>query len=448
MSTSTLMNDTSNPLAGHWRKIGNMPLVWIYGLTMVFLIVAFNLMDVRVGKHDVELDSQVLAKLGIIGMAAVYSVIGVLTEPKVRKVLLSFPGLWLTLILVFYVASCTTAVNPTFAIASTGTLAVVIVTTVTACIQVGLLPVLTAIFYGMSVFVCASWFAYFAVPAVGVYQEATSGGRFAERMAGVAHPNTLGQFSGLTIVLGTFLFTKYNFRSVFRVGILILAGVALIMSFSRTSLGAAVIALLFGFRSNLLKRKFALPYLALAVAGVAALIVIGNTTDFDSAISEKLASFSKSGDASEIYTATGRSEIWAYAIELISKSPVTGYGPSSSKELMQEYSRYTHNLVLNVALSTGVVGGACALLMVLSRLSLIFWRRNTLADTLVVFLIVNGLFENMMFSILAGMPTVVWVVALTWWQYDDPNAEERREDNCRLGPLLKKTKYTQSCPIS
>ena len=417
MATSSMIAPPAKALTV--RDVANTPVMWIYGFAMVFMIAAFNLMDVRVGKQEVELDFQVLAKLGIIAMASVYSVIGVLTEQRVRKVLFSYPGLWLTIIVGFYGLSCITALLPTFAIASTGTLAVVIVTTVTACIQLGLVRVLNAVFYALALYVVGSWFVYFLVPSIGVYRELTSGGRFAERMAGLAHPNTLGQFSGCTVVLGTFLYTKYDMRSKFRVMIIGLAALELIFSFSRTSLGATVVALVFGFRHKFMRSEYLMGYLALAALGVAGLMIATTSTDVERAIVEKLAGLSKSGDASEIYTATGRSDIWAYAIGLISESPVTGYGPASSKELMQEYSRYTHNLVLNVALSTGVIGGLCALLMVLSRIRMIFRRQNTVADALAVFIVTNGLFENVIFSILAGMPTVVWVVALTWWSYGD-----------------------------
>jgi len=46
---------------------------------------------------------------------------------------------------------------------------------------------------------------------------------------------------------------------------------------------------------------------------------------------------------------------------------------------------------------------------------------HPLADGILVFIIVNGFFENVVFSVLAGMPTMVWIMSLSWGLLkDDP----------------------------
>jgi len=146
--------------------------------------------------------------------------------------------------------------------------------------------------------------------------------------------------------------------------------------------------------------------------------------DIESKIGSKIGLLSKSGDASELTSATGRTEIWAETIKLVSESPVFGYGAATSKLLLKEYSLHTHNLILNVALSTGIFGGLCALWMYVDRMFNLFRNRHPIADPLVVFVLVNGLFENVIFSILCGFPTIVWIIALAVPVVDAMNREE------------------------
>ena len=101
-----------------------------------------------------------------------------------------------------------------------------------------------------------------------------------------------------------------------------------------------------------------------------------------------------------------------------------GYGAATSKLLLKEYSLHTHNLILNVALSTGIFGGLCALWMYVDRMFNLFRNRHPIADPLVVFVLVNGLFENVIFSILCGFPTIVWIIALAVPVVDAMNREE------------------------
>ena len=88
---------------------------------------------------------------------------------------------------------------------------------------------------------------------------------------------------------------------------------------------------------------------------------------------------------------------------------------------MADYSAYTHNLVLNVALSTGVFGGLAALLMCGSRIVQMFKQRHPACDSIVAFVCTAGLVENVIFSTIAAMPTIVWIIGLVWWKLDsDP----------------------------
>jgi len=166
------------------------------------------------------------------------------------------------------------------------------------------------------------------------------------------------------------------------------------------------------FRSHIFHRRYAMTAIVCGVAGIALLIVATMVFDIESKVGSKLGLLSKSGDTAELTSATGRTEIWAEVISLVSERPLVGYGAATSKYLLKDYSLHTHNLVLNIALSTGVLGGIFALWMCLERVFRLFITRHPIADALGVFVVVNGLFENVIFSILCGLPTIVWIIAL------------------------------------
>ena len=380
-----------------------------------------NLANLLVDKDEVGIDLQVLAKLGLIGMGACYGLNGFLTRPRVRKILLSFPVAWLPIILVFYFIAVPSSASPKFSLVSTCSSVAILLMMATALDHLGVMKTLKAVFAGMALFVVGSWLAYFLAPSIGVMAEPIAGGKFVNRMSGLAHPNTLGQFAGLTVVFSVVLYFSYQQKNYLTVLIGLLAFAALINCYSRTSLMACGVALMVGYRHLYLRREyvgfFVIGFILLLVAALMA----STQTDLGNKLESKLALLSKSDDAEELTTATGRSEIWGHAIFLLEKQPITGYGAATQKYFFEDYSLYTHNMLLNIAFSGGVFAGIAALLMILGRLRSLLYYRHPLADALAVFIIVNGLFENVVFSILCGLPTMLWVLTLAWTALgDDP----------------------------
>jgi len=297
----------------------------------------------------------------------------------------------------------------------------VLLLTLRALVQIGILPVLNAIFVGMSLFSVLSWLVFFVWPEVGVLKEPLPDGKFAFRMSGLAHSNVLGQYSGLTVVLGAIMAFTYKKKSSMRIGLIAIALGALICSLSRTSLAATVFALVIAYRRVFFKPEYLQRYVVAAMVGIFAMLLISTQVDVGAKIKEKMTLASKSGDAEELTSATGRSEIWAYAIRLLAKRPLIGYGAATSKHYLARYSSYTHNMILNVAFSTGFIGGLACLIMVLGRIRAMFAISHPLADGILVFIIVNGFFENVIFAIIVGMPTMVWIMSLSWpLLKDDP----------------------------
>lgn len=406
---------------GPLQRILSTPLSTLVGLLLIVFISFFNAADLSVEKHKVGLDLQVMFKLVGIGFAAIYGGIGFLTDRRVRDLVQSFPVFWVVIIIAMYFVSAPFSIDPKVALASTLSMVAVLLLTIRALVQIGIMPVLNAIFIGMGLFNIFSWIVFFVWPEIGVLKEPITDGKFTHRMSGLAHSNVLGQYAGLTVVLGTIMLFTYKKKSSIRLGLIAIALGALICSLSRTSLAATIIALAIAYRRVFFKPEYLRRYVVATMVGIFALLVISTQVDIGANIEQKLALVSKSGDADELTSATGRSEIWAYTIRLIAERPLIGYGAATSKYYLARYSLYTHNMILNVAFSTGIIGGFACLMMVLGRIRAMFIISHPLADGILVFIIVNGIFENVIFAVLAGMPTIVWIMSLSWpLLKDDP----------------------------
>ena len=225
-------------------------------------------------------------------------------------------------------------------------------------------------------------------------------------------------------MVGVALYQFYGQRSNWRIFVIALAAAALVASLSRTSLAATAMALMtMNYRwvfSDKNRKWISLG----AILFVPTLIVVATQVDLGEKIAEKMTIVSKSGEADELTSATGRAEIWQYSMRLISKRPLVGYGAATSKYYLSEYSRYTHNLLLNIAFSTGVFGGLLGLAMILYQGASVFFRTHVIVSALIVYILVNGLFENVIFSTIAGMPTLLWIMSMAWYQVRDFNGGE------------------------
>jgi O-antigen ligase len=406
------------------RSALNVPFSVVAALVLVFLVSFLNLVNLHVDKEGVALDAQVLAKLMVIGCAGLYGMAGAINDVRVRHILFSLPVFLVVVLVALYFLSSFASISKEHSMVSTISLVSVLLMTVTAMMQLGLVRFLTTVFHAMSAFVVLSWVAYFLWPDVGVFMEPTTEGEFVRRMSGLAHSNTLGQYSGLTVIVGVALYHFYGQRSTWRLIVIGLAVGALLASLSRTSVVATVAGLIVMYHRSVFtpnNRKWFIiggMFLAMMVA------VVATQVDLGEVIAEKLTVVSKSGDAEELTSATGRAEIWQYSLFLIAKQPLTGYGAATSKYFLEEHSMYTHNLLLNIAFSTGILGGLVGLVMILQQAISAIWKPHVVTSAVIAFILVNGLFENVIFSIIAGMPTLLWLMSMAWFQVRQFNGDE------------------------
>jgi O-antigen ligase len=134
---------------------------------------------------------------------------------------------------------------------------------------------------------------------------------------------------------------------------------------------------------------------------------------------------SRSGDADEIYQFTGRVEIWSYVVDKIRQSPLVGYGYSCSRFAMAEFNAgvdellavyHAHNMLLNVAMGTGLPGGMMLFAMFVNQAVAFLKRPNVFPDVTLAVVGAISLLEAVIFQPIPDSCSVLWLIAMFWRQ--------------------------------
>lgn len=395
-------------------KLRVVPLV---GLVTLFFMAAVNLVNVELTDEKVTLDWQLMVKLAMVALAGAYGTYGFILDARVRRVLTSPPAIWLSGLCLVYLAAGFVSITKVVSIVSAGCVLCAVLAITTFSVQQGRDKILRLMFGSLGIFVVGSWAVYLLLPQYGVFMEPLPGGAFYKRMGGLSHPNTLGQFCGFTIIIGSVLLRQNKFHKRIAWAIVILAVLGLWFSLSRTSSVATVLGMVVVFRDKIWNRQLVVGGMILAAVGLSTLIVGSAFSDIEERVASKFTGLlmkSSDSDVDELSSGTGRNVIWAKAISLIQERPLTGWGAGTSKELLKDYSRYTHNLFLNIWLSSGVLGGSFVTILMLLMLYKVAFSPSMLPDALIVFIFLNGLLENVIFTNVASAPTLIFALAVIW----------------------------------
>lgn len=420
-------SSASTSQLGIRQQLLDLRLLPLVGFCTIFFMATFNLVNFELEDSKVTLDFQLIIKLGVVCLAGAYGLQAFLLNPRVRQTLLSTPGIWLLALSFAYLITAMFGINKVFSVVSSGTILCAILAITAFLVQHGREKALRVLLFSIVLFVVGSWMSYLLVPEYGVFREPLPGGVFLERMGGLSHPNTLGQFCAAGIIIGACYLRCGIGNRALVFAFVVLAAVALYLSLSRTSMLATAAGLSLVFRDKIWSRRWITFGLVGLAFGVTALLVGSALFDLDDQISERatrLLSKSSDSDTDELTTATGRRAIWGKSLSLIQQRPLTGWGAGSSKQLLSEYSQYTHNLFLNIWLSTGIFGGIFITILILVMMFKVVVSPSLVADSLLAFIFVNGLFENVIFSNVASAPTLLFVLAIVWRVIPPTNADE------------------------
>lgn len=357
----------------------------------------------------VGLDPYVLMKLVTFGVATLLAAYGLVTSHEVRALVQSIPALLILSILLLVGIAGPTAISGA-SIPTTLINIAFVCFVATALIGLGLDGMVTAALAGAMISTALAWALYLFMPRYGVFPELLAGGLVVERLGGVAHPNSVSR----TVFLAT-LFIFYLFR-VNRISLktaILLAMPCILaawLAWSRTAIIAgmlAVFVLAFDRFRGRLGTTFMVGVVTAGMMVVTGMFALGEEERMIDLVLSKIA---KSGDAEEITSGTGRSEIWSFAIHLISERPIVGHGFNAAPIMMINHSQSTHNAVLHASLSGGVFAGGLMVCVLLWNLVTAIRTDNVLIKAMTIFLIISCLMEETVLETFPGPCTMCWLI--------------------------------------
>lgn len=329
---------------------GSPAAIMLYLGILVFLINA----QFRVrGAGDIQGDWQSALKF------AVWLGAGVIGAPHLPswRTLVSQPGtaLWLAYI---FVALISSLYSPAAGYSFGCSLALLCLFAFAFAITRRLSPaqMMWTMTISLALFNIGGWIVFFAVPELGVSAAWTTSGLMM-RMCGLA-----GQATNLgavcAIAFGV-VFVLWRQKDCSTPAAIVFGGFAfatLLKSDARTTEIASLAGVGLVLAAGSAKRV-----MAGGLAGIAAVILLQVYPKLPGLLG---AQFSRSGDPTEVYTLTGRLEIWDFAWQQIRLSPIFGYGYNSSKVVLGSHIGFenglmvdsAHNMYLQNLLSVGALG--------------------------------------------------------------------------------------------
>jgi O-antigen ligase len=255
---------------------------------------------------------------------------------------------------------------------------------------------------------------YFAAPQLGRMSEWQNGAYvIGRRLSGIAgDPNEMGEAAALGLLLTAIKWSDFKQRLGLLLSVTFCLSfvTALIMSGSRTSLASVVVIL--GMK-RVMRTRYLPSVVLLVIAGVVCVLLLVPYSE------QVMILLARSGEAAEIETGTARTQIWDTVIKLAETNFWSGWGYGSSVFVLPNYAAYmgeapphAHNIVLQVWFTTGMIGLVLFLIAFSAQALESALRRDTLAVSLLAFVIFNGLMEAGAFAGIASIPTVALAMAV------------------------------------
>lgn len=390
------------------------------------VIVFVNDAQFRVrGAGNTEADWQSMLKFAVwIGAG----VIGFGHLPLARR-LFGRPGsaLWLTYIAVALISSSYSPV-PGYTFGCALALLCLFAFAGALLVRLSMPQILWTFVAAMTAFNAVSWAAFILYPELGSNPTLTLSGTI-YRMCGIAGQATMLGYADAQYIAAVFLlWWAGRCRLLPALAFMGFGAATLVATDCRTMIFAVAL----GIAAVAASRSLWL-MMGAVLAVLSVMVVVTLAPDLVSAVMGA-SGVTRSGDPSELYTMTGRLEIWDYAWQLIQQQPVLGWGYNSSKVVLGTHLGFgnglmvdsAHNLLLQSMLSVGVVGT----LPLVGTLALLTWRLFTQSPPLVVFVtvivLVGAVSDTVALGTTPTVLTLLFILASIW-----PEPLARR----RAGPL-------------
>jgi O-antigen ligase len=393
---------------------------WAVAGLLVAILVVSNISIRQRDLSDTSLDPQNLVKLAIWGVGLL---VALLNWSRLKEALREPPVLFFALFACWSIFTAVYSPIRTYSLGAGIALLSVVLFGAVARMTVPDGVLLRATIGSLSVLLWVGLLLYVVAPdrAMALME----GGNILRLAAPFGTPNALGSAAALVLLLCVVarLGNLIPMRSPFLLSGLVSSLGCLFLSQSRTAIAAVALSLLIIF---LIRRP-----MRVLIGGIVFSLLLLLLVFLDVGLPEVAALFSRTGYVSEITTLTGRTRIWEFYIGEIAKEPLLGYGYASSKHLMPLLFRtywgwtttHAHNMWIQVAFTTGLIGLALFTAVFLAQLRTWLRTRDDLSLGMLVFVFVIGLAETGHVAAAApSLVTVVWAV----WLIGIPNRGSER----------------------
>jgi len=378
---------------------------------VVVLISFFGPMDLSTAQdtYNVGLDKLVLVKLAISLVSGACACWGITQFVDVRKTLLTLPVLFLAAIFVLAILGSSSGLTPaSFPTAVINALTVAFA--VTAIKTLGLRATSFGVVCGVVGTATCGMFLFYFVPEQGIFAEPLDAGQFLNRMGGMAHPNSVARSAILATLLSLYLFRTGELSWKVSVVLLLLFSWTAYLAMSRTAFIAGSLGGLMVFGDRLASRRSIVGFISFAMAGFLGLLLMFAAGKEERLLGSVVGLVTKSGNAAEITSGTGRTDIWAEASRKIAKRPLVGYGFNAGPMLLVNHSQATHNAVMNVTMSAGIFGGAAMFCLWLWTGWTALNSTNLAIRGMCAFLFLSCLTEDTVIETFPGPCTLIWYI--------------------------------------
>ena len=372
--------------------------------TVIFFLLCANF---RYREYaDKSIDLQVALKMLALGTAGALSILNL--RRIFRQLYLQGLVYWLVFHLVLF-ASSAYAVGPVHAAVATLSLFASFLFLCHLCVRYGPERLVEILVWTGLIMCIGSLVAYFAVPSFGRMKDwygtelVLTG-----RLQGLFGASNGAGASGATLAFLTAAFYMRQAGASRIVGwaTFATAVICLVMSNNRMALVSITGSIIVWY---LVSGKFGRKLFFLGSIGVLALVPLLVFTD------EIFAFVSRTGDAEEITSATGRTRIWGVAAELIWRSPIIGQGFASSQHILSNHpdlfvaAAHCHNWYLEMMFSTGLVGMLVLLWCILTTIVLAIRVGGARELALFCFFLIYGLTE----PVIGGLTNLAFILMQT-----------------------------------
>jgi O-antigen ligase len=356
---------------------------------------------------DKSIDAQILLRL------AGFALFFILGAPAIFRRLLSGielePLLWIAF-LVCLIASSTYSADPIQSLVATSSALGGFLFLWSFCDVYGrqaLIRVMTAACLIMSI---GSVVIYFTAPSLGRLSDWNAAGQYeiTSRLQGLfGNPNGAGGSAAPSFLLALLL-PRRRGAGIGHGAMLCAFAIVTVLSDNRMALiaWAGCLAIIYICRGNF------------GVRAIVVLLVGAVTTLAAYALGDVLLSgIARSGRSDEVLSLTGRTEIWRVSLGLWSEHPILGLGYGSSPfALSASVDLFgavgnTHNTYLEILFSSGVIGLGLLIASLAITLRRAAARRRYSEFGIVVFFLIYGLTEAVIFSV-AGLTMLLFFSSL------------------------------------